>query len=163
MLNHFSHVRLSMILWTIALQSSLSMRFCRQEYWSRMPWPPPVDLSDPGIEPASPALQEDSLSTSHLGSPEMLIPGPTLTSIEWNFVRVGPRYRFFWKSFSKDPPMHLGLRTTALKHLKFNLFFYGRIHNAFICYLDVIFLHCCWHNSTARSCLYSFLLSFVLI
>ena len=33
---------------------------------------PPVDLSDPGIEPASPAvpaLQADSLSLGHQGSP----------------------------------------------------------------------------------------------
>ena len=27
--------------------------FSRQEYWSGMPCPPPWDLSDPGIEPAS--------------------------------------------------------------------------------------------------------------
>ena len=34
--------------------------FSRQEYWSRLPCPPPGDLN-PGIEPRSPALQEDSL------------------------------------------------------------------------------------------------------
>ena len=33
---------------------SLSMEFFRQEYWSRLPFPPPGDLSYPGIEPASP-------------------------------------------------------------------------------------------------------------
>ena len=33
------------------------MGFCRQEYWSGLPFPPPPgDLSNPGIEPASPAL-----------------------------------------------------------------------------------------------------------
>ena len=45
---------------------SLSMGFPRQEYWSGLPSSPPEDLSDPGIEPASPvspALQLDSLST----------------------------------------------------------------------------------------------------
>ena len=31
------------------------------EYWSRQPIPSPGDLSDPGIEPGSPALQADSL------------------------------------------------------------------------------------------------------
>ena len=31
------------------------------EYWSRQPIPFPGDLSDPGIEPESPALQADSL------------------------------------------------------------------------------------------------------
>ena len=32
----------------------------RQEYWSGLPVPSPGDLSDPGIEPRSPALQADS-------------------------------------------------------------------------------------------------------
>ena len=34
----------------------LSMGFSRQEYWSGLPFSPPEDLPDPGIEPASPAL-----------------------------------------------------------------------------------------------------------
>ena len=34
MLSHFSHVRLFMILWTVACQAPLSMGFSRQEYWS---------------------------------------------------------------------------------------------------------------------------------
>ena len=32
------------------------MEFSRQESWSGLPFSPPGDLSDPGIEPASPAL-----------------------------------------------------------------------------------------------------------
>ena len=40
------------------------MGFSRQEYWSRLPFPPPVDLPDSGIKPASPALQVDSLLLS---------------------------------------------------------------------------------------------------
>ena len=43
-------------LWTIAHQTSLSMRFSRQEYWSGLPFPPPGDLSNSGVKPASPAL-----------------------------------------------------------------------------------------------------------
>ena len=42
--------------WTAACQDPLSMGFARQEYWSKLPFPSPGDLSDPGIEPASPAL-----------------------------------------------------------------------------------------------------------
>ena len=38
-----------------------SMGFSRQEYWSGLSCPSPEDLLDPGIEPASPALQADSL------------------------------------------------------------------------------------------------------
>ena len=32
------------------------MGFCRQEYWSGLPFPSPGDLPNPGIEPGSPAL-----------------------------------------------------------------------------------------------------------
>ena len=48
-----------MTLWTVARQAPLSMRFSRQEYRSGLLFPPPGDLSDPGIEPpypVSPAL-----------------------------------------------------------------------------------------------------------
>ena len=40
----------------IAHQGPLSMGFSRQEYWSGVPFPPPGDLPDIGIESASPAL-----------------------------------------------------------------------------------------------------------
>ena len=43
------------------------MEFLRQEYWSSSPFPSPGDVPDPGIEPASPALQAVSLPLSHLG------------------------------------------------------------------------------------------------
>ena len=43
------------------------MGFPRQEYWSRLPFPPPWDLPDPGIEPGSPALQVDSLPSEPPG------------------------------------------------------------------------------------------------
>ena len=55
--------------WTIAHQAPLSRGFCRQVYWSRLPFPPPGDLPDPGIEPTAPVLQMDSLPLSHWGSP----------------------------------------------------------------------------------------------
>ena len=51
-------------------QTPLSMGFPRQEYWSGLPFPSPGALSDPGIEPASPDWQVDSLPLSHLlGNP----------------------------------------------------------------------------------------------
>ena len=49
-LSHFSHVWLFATLWTIAYQAILSMGFSRQKYWSRLPYPPPGDLPDLGIE-----------------------------------------------------------------------------------------------------------------
>ena len=60
----FSCVRLCATLWTVACQVPLSMGFSRQEYWSGLPYPPPGNLPNPGIEPmspVSPALQADSL------------------------------------------------------------------------------------------------------
>ena len=42
--------------WTVAHLTPLSVGFPRQEYWSGLLWPPPEDLPDPGIEPASPEL-----------------------------------------------------------------------------------------------------------
>ena len=46
--------------WTVACQAPLSMWFPQQEYRSGLPFPPPWDFPDPGIEPmssVSPALQ----------------------------------------------------------------------------------------------------------
>ena len=40
----------------VAHQAPLSTGFPRQEYWSRLSFPSPGDLSDPGIETVSPAL-----------------------------------------------------------------------------------------------------------
>ena len=54
MLSCFSHVQVFVTLWTIACQAPLFMGFSRQEYWSALPFPPPLDLPDPGIEPLSP-------------------------------------------------------------------------------------------------------------
>ena len=49
-----SHVLLFETLWTIDRQSPLSMGFSRQEYWIGLPFPPPGNLPNPGIEPVSP-------------------------------------------------------------------------------------------------------------
>jgi len=52
------------------------MGFSRQEYWNRLPCPPPGDLPNPGIEPkspVSPALQENSLPLSHQGSKSTIL------------------------------------------------------------------------------------------
>ena len=46
---------------TVAHQAPLSMEFFWQDYWSRLPFPSPGDLPNPGIEPGSPPLQADAL------------------------------------------------------------------------------------------------------
>ena len=58
-------------LWAIAHQAPLSMEFSRQEHKSRLPFPPPENLSNLWIEsesPASPTLQVDSLPAEPLGN-----------------------------------------------------------------------------------------------
>ncbi|ELR50986.1 hypothetical protein M91_11145, partial [Bos mutus] len=48
-------------------QAPLSTGFSRQEYWSGLPFPPPRDLPNPGIEPESfmsPALAGRFFTTS---------------------------------------------------------------------------------------------------
>ena len=45
-----SCVQLFITLWTVACQVCLSVGLFRQEYWSGLPFPPPEDLPDPGIE-----------------------------------------------------------------------------------------------------------------
>ena len=47
--------------WIVACQACLSMGFSRQEYCNGLPFPPPGNLPDPGMEAGSPALQADSL------------------------------------------------------------------------------------------------------
>ena len=48
-------------------QAPLSMELSRQEYWSGLPFPPPGDLPDPGIEPVSLALAGGFFTTSPPG------------------------------------------------------------------------------------------------
>ena len=55
--------------WTVACEAPLSMEFSRQEYWNGLPFLSPGDLSNPGIEPESPALQADSLPSEPPGKP----------------------------------------------------------------------------------------------
>ena len=79
MLSHFNHVRVCVPLCTTACQAPLSLGLSRQEYWGGSPCPPPGDLPDPGIEPASPALQVSPLS--HKG-------GPSVSTLPWNSSRA---------------------------------------------------------------------------
>ena len=56
--------------WTVSHQVPLPMEFSRQEYWSELPFPPPGDLQDPGMEPmpfASPALTGRFFTTAPCG------------------------------------------------------------------------------------------------
>ena len=66
-LSCFGCVRLFVTLWTVACQAPLSLEFSRQEYWSGLPFPPPRDLPDSGIEPKSPASVGRFFTAESLG------------------------------------------------------------------------------------------------
>ena len=60
-LKSVSRVRLFVTIWTVAYLDFPSMGFSRQECQSGLSFPAPGDLPDSGIEPRSPALQEEAL------------------------------------------------------------------------------------------------------
>ena len=80
-----SRVRLFATPWPVAHQAPLSMGFSRQEYWSGLPFPSPGDLPDPGIEPRSPTLQADTLTSEP--------PGKLIYSIPKYFIFNLCQYR----------------------------------------------------------------------
>ena len=59
-------------LWTGSHQAPLSMRFSRQEHWSGLSCAPPGNLSDPVIQPMSPALKADFFTTEPRGKARSL-------------------------------------------------------------------------------------------
>ena len=70
--------------WTVACQAPLSIEFFRQEYWSGFPFPPPGDLPDPGIKPASPvspAVAGGFLTTELPGKPMVSLNAPKLVKV----------------------------------------------------------------------------------
>ena len=70
--------------WTVNPRAPWSMEFSRQECWSRLPFPTPGDLPDPGIKPTFLCLlywQADSSTTA---------PAKNLTN-EWGSIKLYPR------------------------------------------------------------------------
>ena len=89
----------------VVCQAPLSMGFPRQEYWSGLPFPPPGDLPNPGIEPESPAalaLQAASLPTETKPSGRWLNRGRGVgqsTCLHWPDQAVttgGAEQLWFW-------------------------------------------------------------------
>ena len=68
-----SRVRLFATPWTVAHQAPPSMEFSRQQYWSGLPFPSPGDLPNPGIEPRSPSLQADALTSESPGKRRLVV------------------------------------------------------------------------------------------
>ena len=64
-----SCIQLFMTSWPVVHKALLSMGFSRQEYWSVLPFPSQVDLSDMGIKSRSSTLEADSLPSEPPGKP----------------------------------------------------------------------------------------------
>ena len=105
----FSCVQLFVTPWTVAHLAPLSMGFSRQEYWSGLLCPPPADLPDPGITPASLCLlhwEVGSLPLVPPGKPNIymdlhiIIPVPTVVP---DHTPMCPDvFTFLWFCFSRD-------------------------------------------------------------
>ena len=69
-----SHSVVSNSLWSHGLQPTRLLcprGFSRQDNWGGLPFPSPGDLPDSGIEPRSPKLQADSLSSEPPGKSQI--------------------------------------------------------------------------------------------
>ena len=95
-----SRVRLFATPWTIAKQVPLSMGFSRQEHWRGLPFPPPGDLPDPGIEPSSPALAGGFFTTEPRGKPVPYFKRHHLINFSGTFLRAEVVF--------VPPPLHKG-------------------------------------------------------
>ena len=103
-----SRVRLLVTPWTAVCQAPLSMGFSRQEYWTRLPFPSPGDLPNPGIQPRSPALPADSLPTELQGK---LFPTKTCCS-QINKLIEKKKMKTAWKALS----IMSGIQQPSYKH-----------------------------------------------
>ena len=92
----------------MAHQAPLFKGFSRQEYWSGLPCPSPGDLPDPGMEPRSPTLQADSLTSEPPGKPTYLLPQGKSLQLSMATLGFGlPQ----WLSGKESPAMQETLET----------------------------------------------------
>ena len=100
-------------------QAPVSVGFSREESWSGLPCPPPGNLTDPEIEPGSPALQADSLRSELIGMPLTyeevspspssamhLFPQPFLSQEFWFLLSSSSRSRILTCFSVRTSPVH---------------------------------------------------------
>ena len=82
--------------WAVTCQAPLSVRFFPgKNTGMSCQFPSPGDLPNPGIKPASPAWQADSLPLSHLGSPRTVLSphkSPMLQIMSSPIYRLGKSF-----------------------------------------------------------------------
>ena len=105
-----SHVWLFATLWTVAC-SSLSMGFFRQEYWSRLPCPPPLETSTRDLLPVE-SSRKPLASTSKKGYIKNVTPERTDTRL-LKIVRIQRLSSKDWitlKNFLNFKTWHLKIK-----------------------------------------------------
>ena len=71
------------------------MEFSRQEYWTGLPFLSPGNLSDPRVEPRSPALQAVSLQSQPSGKPKRTVIHDLIPTIIFVFCLIFPLFLSF--------------------------------------------------------------------
>ena len=109
---------------TVAHQAPLSMGFSRQEYWSGLPCPPPVDLPNLGIQSVSPVsltlaggvfFFTTSTTCIFLSSLSLLEDSTKTFSFwkikitKWNVIYICVTYRYL-KASNRHLPKHIQKR-----------------------------------------------------
>ena len=89
-----SRVQLFATPWNVAHQGPPSIGFSRQKYWIGLPFPIPGDLSDPGIQPGSPALQADALPSEPPGN------------LDWGLATLGEACGLKLPTLARHHPNH---------------------------------------------------------
>ena len=91
--------------------------FSRQEYWGELPFPPPENLPDPGIEPVALVSAGGSFTIHHMGSPAQPRPHANFLSPPANlkiFIQIQSSLLLFLVNrFTYLLPDGLGLRCCA--------------------------------------------------
>ena len=93
----FSHIWLFATPWTVACQAPLSMKFSRQESWSRLLFPSPGDLPDTRLEPMSAALASGLFSTAPSGKPLVTGGECYLLELVVLFIFISTCIDYVWK------------------------------------------------------------------
>ena len=128
-LSLFLYHLLIIYLCTQTYQAPLSMEFSQQECWSGVPFPPPGDLPEPGIEPAS--LNISCISRQILYHQCNLESPISFTQIHQLFIFAPISLSFYLSIYPSTCP--------SIRHLSLFLF---------LCHLSIICLHTHTHTHT---------------
>ena len=105
---------------TIAHNASRSTGFSRHEYWSGLPFPSPGDLPDPGIEPRSPSLEADALTSEPPGKMIQNLENKMALQINRLETRIEKRQKMFNKDLEEIKKSQL-IMNNAITEIKSTL------------------------------------------